>query len=42
MRSLDPGLGTALAFGRAGHHASHKRWDTARDENGTYEPIELE
>ncbi|CAL80180.1 putative ABC-type branched-chain amino acid transport system, periplasmic component [Bradyrhizobium sp. ORS 278] len=42
MRSLDLGLGTQLAFGRAEHQASHKIWGTALDENGTYQAIELE
>jgi branched-chain amino acid transport system substrate-binding protein len=42
MRSLDLGLGTALNFGRAEHQASHKIWGTALDENGKYQPIELE
>ncbi|CCD95066.1 putative ABC-type branched-chain amino acid transport system, periplasmic component [Bradyrhizobium sp. ORS 375] len=42
MRSLDLGLGTPLAFGRAEHQASHKIWGTALDENGTYQAIELE
>ncbi|MGJ4892686.1 ABC transporter substrate-binding protein [Bradyrhizobium sp. HKCCYLS3077] len=42
MRSLDLGLGTTLAFGRAEHQASHKIWGTALDETGTYQAIELE
>jgi branched-chain amino acid transport system substrate-binding protein len=42
MRSLDLGLGAPLSFGRAEHQASHKIWGTALDQNGTYEPIELE
>ena len=42
MRSLDLGLGTPLAFGRAEHQASHKIWGTTLDETGTYQPIELE
>ena len=42
MRSLDLGLGAALAFGRAEHQASHKIWGTALDETGTYQAIELE
>jgi len=41
-RNLDLGLGTALNFGRAEHQASHKIWGTAIDENGRYQPIELE
>jgi branched-chain amino acid transport system substrate-binding protein len=42
MRNLDLGLGSALNFGRAEHQASHKIWGTAIDENGRYQPIELE
>ena len=41
-RNLDLGLGTSLSFGRAEHQASHKVWGTALDENGRYQPIELE
>jgi branched-chain amino acid transport system substrate-binding protein len=41
-RNLDLGLGTPLNFGRAEHQASHKIWGTAIDENGRYQPIELE
>jgi ABC-type branched-subunit amino acid transport system substrate-binding protein len=42
MRNLDLGLGTSLNFGRAEHQASHKIWGTAIDDNGRYQPIELE
>ena len=42
MRNLDMGLGTPLNFGRAEHQASHKIWGTALDENGRFQPIELE
>jgi branched-chain amino acid transport system substrate-binding protein len=42
MRNIDLGLGTPLNFGRAEHQASHKIWGTAIDENGRYQPIELE
>ena len=42
MRNLDLGLGTSLNFGRSEHQASHKIWGTALDENGKYQPIELE
>jgi ABC-type branched-subunit amino acid transport system substrate-binding protein len=41
-RNLDLGLGAPLSFGRAEHQASHKIWGTAIDENGKYQPIELE
>src|SRR3979411_2882935 len=42
MRNLDMGLGTPLSFCRAEHQASHKIWGTALDENGRFQPIELE
>jgi branched-chain amino acid transport system substrate-binding protein len=42
MRNLDMGLGTPLSFSRAEHQASHKIWGTALDENGRFQPIELE
>jgi ABC-type branched-subunit amino acid transport system substrate-binding protein len=42
MRNIDLGLGTSLNFGRSEHQASHKIWGTALDENGKYQPIELE
>ena len=42
MRNLDLGLGAPLNFGRAEHQASHKIWGTAIDDNGKYQPIELE
>jgi branched-chain amino acid transport system substrate-binding protein len=42
MRNVDMGLGSPLSFGRAEHQASHKIWGTVLDENGRYQPIELE
>jgi branched-chain amino acid transport system substrate-binding protein len=42
MRNLDLGLGASLNYGRAEHQASHKIWGTAIDENGKYQPLELE
>jgi ABC-type branched-subunit amino acid transport system substrate-binding protein len=42
MRNLDLGLGIPLNFSRSEHQASHKIWGTALDENGRYQPIELE
>ena len=42
MRNIDLGLGTQLNFGRAEHQASHKIWGTAIDDNGKYQPLELE
>jgi branched-chain amino acid transport system substrate-binding protein len=42
MRNIDLGLGTSLNFGRSEHQASHKIWGTAIDDNGKYQPIELE
>ncbi|WP_245287043.1 ABC transporter substrate-binding protein [Bradyrhizobium sp. Tv2a-2] len=40
--NLDLGLGTPLNFGRSEHQASHKVWGTAIDDNGKYEPLELD
>jgi ABC-type branched-subunit amino acid transport system substrate-binding protein len=42
LRDLDLGLGVPLGFGRAEHQASHKIWGTALDDNGQYQPIELD
>ena len=42
LHNLDLGLGTSLGFGRSEHQASHKIWGTALDENGKFQPIELE
>jgi branched-chain amino acid transport system substrate-binding protein len=41
-RNLDLGLGSSLNYGRAEHQASHKIWGTSIDDNGKYQPIELE
>jgi ABC-type branched-subunit amino acid transport system substrate-binding protein len=42
MRNLDLGLGTPLNFGRAEHEAAHKIWGTMIDNNGKYQPVDLE
>lgn len=42
LHNLDLGLGATLGFGRSEHQASHKIWGTALDENGKFQPIELE
>jgi branched-chain amino acid transport system substrate-binding protein len=42
LHNLDLGLGTTLNFGRSEHQASHKIWGTELDENGKFQPIELE
>ncbi len=42
LHNLDLGLGATLSFGRSEHQASHKIWGTALDENGKFQPIELE
>ena len=42
LRSIDLGLGAPLGYGRSEHQASHKIWGTAIDDNGKYQPIELE
>ncbi|MFL5084897.1 MAG: ABC transporter substrate-binding protein [Xanthobacteraceae bacterium] len=42
LRDFDPGLGTALTFGRTEHQASHKVWGTQLDKTGRYQPIDLQ
>jgi branched-chain amino acid transport system substrate-binding protein len=42
IRNLDLGLGTSLNYGRGEHQASHKIWGTMIDNNGKYQPIDLE
>lgn len=42
IHNLDLGLGTTLNFGRSEHQASHKIWGTVLDNNGKYQPIDLE
>ena len=42
MHDLDLGLGSKLTMGRDDHQASHRIWGTVLDENGHYQPIELE
>ncbi|MEO6946051.1 MAG: ABC transporter substrate-binding protein, partial [Nitrobacter sp.] len=42
LHNLDLGLGATLNFSRAEHQGSHKIWGTALDENGRFQPIELE
>jgi hypothetical protein len=34
--------GSTLDFGRGEHQASHKIWETALDEAGTFRPVDLE
>jgi ABC-type branched-subunit amino acid transport system substrate-binding protein len=42
LHDLDLGLGIKLNFDRAEHQASHKIWGTVLDDNGQYQPLELE
>jgi ABC-type branched-subunit amino acid transport system substrate-binding protein len=42
MQAFDLGLGTAINFGKSEHQGSHKVWGTQIDENGKFEPIELQ
>ena len=39
---LDIGLGTPVSFGRSEHQGVHKVWGTQLDENGRYQPIDLQ
>jgi hypothetical protein len=36
------GLGTVLSFSPNDHQGSHKIWGTELDENGHYQPIDLQ
>ena len=42
VRNFDFGVGTSLGFGRTEHQASHKVWGTQLDQNGRYQPIDLQ
>ncbi len=42
IRNLDIGLGTPISFGQSEHQGVHKVWGTQLDENGRYQPIDLQ
>src|SRR6476661_489740 len=42
LRDLDIGLGTPVSFGRSEHQGVHKVWGTQIDDNGRYQPIDLQ
>jgi branched-chain amino acid transport system substrate-binding protein len=42
IHGLDIGLGTPVTFGRSEHQAVHKVWGTQLDDNGHYQPIDLQ
>lgn len=42
LRDLDIGLGTQVNFSRSEHQGVHKVWGTQLDENGRYQPIDLQ
>jgi len=42
LRNLDIGLGTPISFGQSEHQGVHKVWGTQLDENGRYQPIDLQ
>jgi ABC-type branched-subunit amino acid transport system substrate-binding protein len=42
LHELDIGLGTSVNFSRSEHQAVHKVWGSQLDENGRYQPIDLE
>ena len=42
LSDLDIGLGTPVSFGRSEHQGVHKVWGTQLDENGRYQPIDLQ
>jgi ABC-type branched-subunit amino acid transport system substrate-binding protein len=42
MHDFDIGLGTTIKFSPNDHQAVHKVWGTAIDENGHYQPIDMD
>jgi ABC-type branched-subunit amino acid transport system substrate-binding protein len=42
IRNIDIGLGTPISFGQSEHQGVHKVWGTQLDENGRYQPIDLQ
>jgi ABC-type branched-subunit amino acid transport system substrate-binding protein len=42
FRAIDIGLGTQVSFGQSEHQGVHKVWGTQLDENGRYQPIDLQ
>src|SRR5262245_3736987 len=42
IRAIDLGLGTPVSFGQSEHQGVHKVWGTQLDENGRYQPIDLQ
>ena len=42
MRDLDIGLGTPVSFGQSRHQGVNKVWGTQIDENGRYQPFDLQ
>jgi ABC-type branched-subunit amino acid transport system substrate-binding protein len=42
LRDLDIGLGAPVSFSRSEHQGLHKVWGTQLDENGRYQPIDLQ
>ena len=42
LPDLDIGLGVPVSFGRSEHQGVHKVWGTQLDENGRYQPIDLQ
>jgi ABC-type branched-subunit amino acid transport system substrate-binding protein len=42
IRDYDPGVGTAVNFSSMDHQAMHKVWGTQLDNDGHYQPLDLE
>jgi ABC-type branched-subunit amino acid transport system substrate-binding protein len=42
VRDFDMGLGAPISFGPTEHQGLHKVWGTKINENGRYQPIDLE
>ncbi len=42
IRNIDIGLGTPVSFAQSEHQGVHKVWGTQLDENGRYQPFDLQ
>ena len=42
LRNFDVGLGTPISFSQSDHQGSHKIWATQLDDQGHYQPVDLQ
>jgi ABC-type branched-subunit amino acid transport system substrate-binding protein len=42
VRDFDMGLGAPISFGPTEHQGLHKVWGTQLNQNGRYQPVDLE